>query len=603
MAPTPSATAVTPVEYRRPGVADRPALTAGRSNPRLYSRDGSHPVTVTLSRPDQPEWFHDATIYSLDVKTFNDSDGDGWGDFPGLEDRLGYLEALGIDCLWLRPFYPSPLEDNGYDVADYYAVDERVGTLGDVRDFLEAAHDRGIRVLSDVVFNHTSIEHPWFQRARRDPHSRFHDFYLWTSDLDSAYKRGNIFPEYEDGVWSYDEMAGKHYYHQFYNFQPDLNVANPAVQREINEILRFWLELGFDGFRVDAAHPMTEPKGHNAIEPVDPDGLFREMKRTVRDVKADAVLLAEADDQPEELERYFGEGEGFDLLFNFVLNSHLVYAAAIKDVWPLYRAFEVLPDVSGQGQWANFLRNHDEFNLLKLPHEAFHHAREFFGGDSDESWIFGRGHRLRLADLFAGDHDRIAMAHSLLFSLPGTPVLQSGDEIGMGADLDLPERTAVRTPMQWSDNHNAGFSAADEDDLVIPVIDEGEYAYEDVNVADQLPEADSLLNRISRLVDARTRCTEVSGGRFEVVDVPPREVWAHRLVDGATELLAVHNTAAETRTVTVWFGPDADVSSRVVGPAEYAFLDDGQVRVELDACEYLWLRGDRAGERVPVGDP
>ncbi|WP_318566658.1 alpha-amylase family protein [Salinigranum marinum] len=547
-------------------------------------------------------WYRNAVIYSLDVKTFNDADGDGWGDFQGLTERLGYLETLGVDCLWLRPFFPSPLADNGYDVADYYGVDSRVGTLGDFADFVEAADDRGIRVLCDMVFNHTSDQHRWFQRARDDPGSKYHDYYLWTSHLESAHKRGNIFPEYEDGVWSYDEAAGKHYFHQFYGFQPDLNVANPQVQAEIRRVLEFWLDRGVDGFRIDAAHPMTMPKGHNATTLEEGTDFFRRMRSWVEEAKSDAILIAEADEEPEHLDQYFGDGDGFDLMFNFVLNAHLTYAVGVKDTWPLYRTFEVLPDVSDVGQWANFLRNHDEWNLLKLPWDAFEHARDFFGDDEGDSWIFGRGHRLRLADLYVGDHDRIACAHSLMFSLPGTPVVLSGDEIGMGADLDLPERESVRTPMQWSDNRNGGFSTADADELYHPVIDEGRYGYQSINVADQLRDQDSLLNRIRRLVDARTLCTELSNGDFSIADVEPKEVWVHRVDHGRTTLLTAHNLAAEPRTVTVDFDAPADATTRVVGPGDYE-VDGGRATFDLDATEYAWLRGDRRGERVPLGSP
>jgi maltose alpha-D-glucosyltransferase/alpha-amylase len=557
---------------------------------------------MARTRHGDPDWYRDAVVYSLDVKTFNDADRDGWGDFQGLTERLGYLDTLGVDCLWLRPFFPSPLEDNGYDVADYYGVDSRVGTLGDFVDFVEAAHSRGIRVLCDMVFNHTSDQHRWFQRAREDAGSKYHDYYLWTSHLESAHKRGNIFPEYEDGVWSYDDRAGKHYFHQFYGFQPDLNVSNPAVQQEIRNVLEFWLDLGVDGFRIDAAHPMMMPKGHNATTLDEGIGFFRRMRSWVDEAKSDAILIAEADEEPEHLDRYFGEGEGFDLMFNFVLNAHLTYAVGVKDTWPLYRSFEVLPDVSDVGQWANFLRNHDEWNLLKLPWDAFSHAREFFGDDDGDSWIFGRGHRLRLADLYIGDHDRIACAHSLMFALPGTPVVLSGDEIGMGADLDLPERESVRTPMQWSNNEHGGFSTASEADLYHPVIDEGQYGYQEINVADQRPDPDSLLNRISRLIDARTLCTELSTGEFSIVDVEPKEVWVHRIDQGRTALLTAHNLAAEPRTVTVDFDAPADATTRVVGGGDFT-IEDGRVTFEMDATDYVWLRGDTRGERVPLGSP
>ncbi|QSG16231.1 alpha-amylase family protein [Halapricum desulfuricans] len=547
-------------------------------------------------------WHEDAVIYSLDVKTFNDSDGDGWGDFQGLIDRLGYLDELGVDCLWVRPFFPSPLRDNGYDVADYYGVDSRLGSLGDVREFVERAHDRGIRVLTDMVFNHTSTDHEWFQRARRDPNSKYHDYYLWTEHPEEAYSHPNIFPDHEDGVWTYDEVAGKYYYHQFYGHQPDLNIANPAVREEIHDVLRFWLDIGVDGFRIDAAHPMMHPKGHNAISVAEGMGIFEEMKRVVREQKEDAILLAEADDQPDQLDEYFAGGEGFDMLFDFVTNQHLVYAVAVKDMWPLYRANELLPDVSGVGQWANFLRNHDEFNLLKLPHEAFEHAREFFGDDEGDSWIFGRGHRLRLADLYAGDHDRIAMAHSLMFSIRGSPVILAGDEIGMGSDLSLDERESVRTPMQWSDGTNAGFSTADPEACYNPVIDEGAFSYREINVADQLNDPDSLLERIKRLIDARTMCTEIGHGDYHIVDVEPKEVFVHRMDHRNTVLMAAHNSATEPRTVTASFEVPPAAATDIVGPGEYE-MADGEITFELDACDYVWVRGDKRGERVPLGEP
>jgi maltose alpha-D-glucosyltransferase/alpha-amylase len=542
-----------------------------------------------------PGWYREAVVYTLDVKTFQDSDGDGWSDFQGLIDRLDYLEELGVDCVWVRPFYPSPLRDNGYDVADYYEVDDRLGTLEEFGEFVDRAHDRGIRVITDLVVNHTSTDHEWFQRAREDPESKYHDYYLWTSHVEAAHRTGNIFPEYEEGVWSYDDVAGKHYFHQFYSHQPDLNVANPDVQEEIFSIIEFWLERGVDGFRIDAAHPMILPKGHDATTLEDPQWLFREMKRRARAVKEDAVLLAEADDEPERLEYYFADGEGFDVLFNFVGNSHLVYAIGVKDTWPIHRTFEVLPDPSGTGWWANFHRNHDEWNHLKLPWEALDFGRTYFrqGEGTDDSWIFGRGHRLRLADLFAGDHDRIAHAHSLLMSLPGTPFVLAGDEIGMSADLSLPERTAVRTPMQWSDEPNGGFSTADPAPLVLPVHEGPEFGYERINVADQRGDPDSLLSRVSAAVDARHRCPEIHEGEFSILESGHREVFAHRFEHGDSILLAVHNTADGYRRVVVGFDSPAEATEHVLGPGRY-HVQDGGVTLFLKACDYVWLRGDRS---------
>lgn len=538
-----------------------------------------------------PTWHEDGVIYTLDVKTFNDSDGDGWGDFRGLIERLDYIDDLGVDVVWLRPFYPSPLRDNGYDVADYRGVDERLGTLADFSEFTDGAHERGIRVLVDLVFNHTSVDHEWFQRAREDPASEYHDYYLWTSHLEDAYHTTNIFPEYEDGVWSYDDVAGKHYFHQFYRHQPDLNVSNPRVRDEMHDVLRFWLREGVDGFRIDAAHPMLLPKGHDAT--TEDTGVFEEMKDVVRAEKDDAVLVAEADDQPEHLKHYFGDGDAFDLMFNFVLNAHMTYGLGVRDTWPLHRADEVIPDVSDVGQWANFLRNHDEWNLLKLPHEALEHARQYFGPEDGSSWIFGRGHRLRLADILDGDHDRIAMAHSLLCTYPGTPVILSGDEIGMGSDLWLDEREAVRTPMQWDDSENGGFSSAAREDCYNPVIAHGEYGYERINVAAQRDDPDSLLSRIRDVVAARQRHPVLSDARFHIADSGHADVLVHRLDTDDVAFIFAHNFAADYReSVLQWEVPDRD-TERVVGDGDH-HIAEGGVTFRLDPHDYVWLRGDKS---------
>jgi maltose alpha-D-glucosyltransferase/alpha-amylase len=306
-------------------------------------------------------------------------------------------------------------------------------------------------------------------------------------------------------------------------------------------------------------------------------------------------LLAEADDEPDRLDYYFADGEGFDVLFNFVGNSHLVYGVGIKDTWPIHRTFEVLPEPSETVWWANFLRNHDEWNLLKLPWEDLDFAREYFrqGEGEEDSWIFGRGHRLRLADLYDGDHDRIALAHALLLSLPGTPILLSGDEIGMGADLSLPERAAVRTPMQWADDHNGGFSDAAPEDLVLPVHDGPEFGYGAVNVADQRDDPGSLMNRIAAAVDARHDCPAIHEGDFEILESGHREVFVHRFDHGDTVLLAAHNTADGDREVVVGFDSPPEAAEHVLGPGDY-HVRDGGVTLSLGDCGYVWLRGDRS---------
>ena len=550
----------------------------------------------------QPQWFRDAVLYEVDVKRFYDSDGDGWGDLEGLRQRLDYIDRLGVDCIWLLPFYPSPMRDNGYDVADHYGVDDRIGSLADFRRLVDDAHDRGIKVLIDMVFNHTSDQHEWFQRAREDPDSAYREYYCWTDDPESAYSTGNIFPDREEGVWSYDEAADAHYFHQFYHFQPDLDVSNPALQDEIAAVLEFWLDQGADGFRVDAVAPMTFRKGEDGHTLDDPHAFFRRLNRTVREAKEDAILLAEADDEPELLDEYFGDGDEFDLQLNFVGNAHLVYALGTAETWPLERAFDMLPyDCFEDGQWANFLRNFDELNLLKLPEDAFQHSRELFNPPGEDAWIFDRGHARRTAGILGNDPDRIAMAHSLLCSLPGSPVILAGDEIGMGEDLSLPERQPVRTPMQWSDDRNAGFSTADAEDLILPVIDEGEFGYQEINAADQLGEPYSLYNRVAAIAHTRSICSELWRGEFEQVPVEPDDVWVFRVRHEDTVLLTAHNLSGEYREVTVdpeipW-GATADL----VGPGEYHFPEGGPMTFTLDGYDYVWVRGDTDAERVPLG--
>ncbi|WP_433631340.1 alpha-amylase family protein [Halomicrococcus sp. NG-SE-24] len=395
-------------------------------------------------RETENSWYQDATVYSVDLKAFRDADGDGIGDFQGLTESLDYFSRLGIDCIWLLPFYPTPGRDNGYDVMDYYGVDSRLGTLGDFVEFVRAAESRGIRVVVDLVVNHTSDQHPWFQAAREDPDSKYRDFYLWADEEPDLHPdRGPIFPGEEDHVWSYDEAADAYYYHRFYHFQPDLNVANPAVREEVKKIIGFWLELGVDGFRIDAAGLLTQTKGLAEGPLDDPHGFLREMREFVSRRRSDAVLLAEADRPPAELGEYFGDGDEMHLLLNFQLNARLVLALARGESAPLAYVLDELPDPPEGAGWANFLRNLEELNIGALTEAEQADVYEAFAPDEDMR-IYDRGIRRRLAPILDGDRDRIELAYSLLFSLPGTPVVVYGDEMGMGEDLNQPGRFAVR---------------------------------------------------------------------------------------------------------------------------------------------------------------
>ncbi|MFC4358284.1 alpha-amylase family protein [Halobium salinum] len=538
------------------------------------------------------DWYEDAVVYSVDVETFYDADGDGVGDFRGLREKLPHIDRLGVDCIWLLPFYPTPNRDNGYDIEDYYGVDDRLGDLGDFTEFVDAAEERGIRVIADLVVNHTSDQHPWFQRAREDPDSKYRDYYVWTDDPENAPERTLVFPGEEEDVWRYDEVADAHYYHRFYHFQPDLNIANPAVREEIYKILRFWMSLGVSGFRVDAATLMIEPKGEGDLVIENPHQVFKRMKRTVRSARADGILLAEADDEPAKLGEYFGEGgDEMDLMLNFVLNAHVTHALATGSAEPIVEGLERLPDPGDRGRFANFLRNFDELNLGRLDEADQEVTYEAFAPE-EHMRIYDRGIRRRLGAMLEGDRDRIAMAHSLLFSLPGTPVVVAGDEIGMGDELSLPGRNPVRTPIHWGDAPNAGFSTADADALVRPVIDEGAFGYDRVNVDAQRVDPDSLLNRIARLSRARDELPALKQGVHEVLDVDAgagadtdaENVFAHRYDWEDDGVVCLHNLGTEATTVDL---PGAG-GVRVAGRAS---IKDGDVT--LDRYEYCWVREGR----------
>jgi maltose alpha-D-glucosyltransferase/alpha-amylase len=492
-------------------------------------------------------WYKDAIIYELDVKIFQDSNGDGIGDFQGLARRLPHIASLGVTCLWLRPFYPSPNKDDGYDVADYYGIDPRLGTLGDFVDFLTQARERGIRVLADLVVNHTSDQHPWFRAARQDKNSPYRDYYIWSEQKPQDLTTGIVFPGVQQSVWAFDEVAGAYYHHQFYKHQPDLNVANPAVCEEIRKIISFWVELGLSGFRLDAAWFLVGPQYVGAPVPEDPFAQLRRIRQTLSWQRGDAVLLAEANVPIDEIMNYFGLGPEVHMLFNFPVNQRLFLALAREDATSLVEVLQKLPNLPETGQWANFLRNHDELDLGRLSEQE--RAEVYAAFAPQESMrIYHRGIRRRLAPMLGGDTRRMQLAYSLLLSLPGTPVLRYGSEIGMGEDLSLPERYSVRTPMQWSDEPNAGFSSTPRERLIRPVVSRGEFGYEKVNVAAQQRDSQSFMNWMKRLIHIRRDCPEIGWGACTILDTGQPGVFAHRCdwQDGA--IIAVHNLASKPTT-------------------------------------------------------
>ncbi|MGG6297020.1 alpha-amylase family protein [Leptolyngbya sp. AN02str] len=497
----------------------------------------------------QTFWYKNAIVYSLDVETFADSDGDGIGDFQGLTQHLDYLGGLGITCLWLLPFYPTPNRDNGYDVMDYYDIDPRLGTLGDFVEFLHQAGDRGIRVLVDLVINHTSIQHPWFQAAQQDKHSKYRSFYVWSDDP-QPYPDLIAFPTDEDSVWEYDEQAGAYYLHHFYKEQPDLNIANPNVREEILRIMGFWLALGVAGFRIDAAPFVVKNVGIQNTSPKELQSFLQQMQEFVASRRSDAILLAEANVPPKDISVYFGDGDRMQMLFGFSLNQHLFLALAKQEAQALKDGLKHLPIIPHNGQWLNFTRHHDELNLDQLNPEQ---QQEIFAAfaPTETMQIFGRGVRRRLPPMVQNDRRRIEMIYSLAFTLPGTPLLRYGDEIGMGDDLSLPGRDSVRTPMQWTDQPNGGFSTAPCHDLPRPVIAEGEYAYPHVNVASEQRHPDSLLNWMEHLIRTRRQCPEFGTGQWRIVETDEPSVFAQLSETDRTAMLALHNLGDRPCVVTL----------------------------------------------------
>jgi maltose alpha-D-glucosyltransferase / alpha-amylase len=538
----------------------------------------------------QDLWYKNAIIYQLDIESFQDEDGDGVGDFKGLTKRLGYLAALGVTCVWLHPFYVSPRRDDGYDVADYFNVDPRYGTNGDFVEFTHQAASFGIRVIVDLVVNHTSNEHPWFKAAQADPDSKFRDYYVWSKEKPHDIETGVVFPGHQKSIWTFDKKVGMWYYHRFYDFQPDLEFANPEVREEIHKIMGFWLQMGVSGFRVDAVPFFIEMKGPEQGEGTKDYEYLQDLRQFLTWRARDAIVLGEANVELNELPKYFGNGERMQMLLNFMANQHLFNSLAQEDATPLMRTFDSLPELPSACQWGNFLRNHDEIDLGRLTDAERKRAFEVFGPDPNMQ-LYDRGIRRRLAPMLGNDQRRIELAHSLMFSLPGTPVMRYGEEIGMGDDLSLPERHSVRTPMQWSAEPNAGFSAAPADKLERPVISGGEYGFETLNVEAQQRDPNSLLNKVERMIRLRKERPELGMGEWELIDTGHPAVFAHRATGRSGTTVAIHNFSGSPCTVPLKLPEDeADRIIDLMNGQSVAFQKEGECEIELAGYGYKWLR-------------
>ena len=530
-----------------------------------------------------PLWYKNAVIYSLDVDSFMDSDNDGVGDFRGLKHKLPYLASLGVNCIWLLPFYQSPNKDNGYDVKDYYQIDPRFGDLGNFVEVVDEAEELGIRILVDLVVNHTSNEHQWFQEARKSKDSPFRDFYIWRDEKPEK-EEDNIFG---GSVWEYDEEAEAYYYHTFYPFQPDLNIANPAVQKEIQRIMHFWLKLGISGFRLDAATHMVRQKGDEKFEG-NPHDVFRHFRRFVEFQRRDAILLAEVDVEPDKYQDFFGNEDQMHMLFNFYVNNYIFLALAREEAAPLAKALKNLPRNSEREQLANFIRNHDELDLERLTDEEREDVFKAFAPKEDMK-IFGRGIRRRFPPMIGGHRQKIELAYSLLLTLPGTPVLRYGQEISMGDDLSLEGRKSVRTLMQWTDGKNAGFSRAPEDKLVKKVISEGKFGYKNLNVTDQHRDPKSLLNWMERAINFRKESPEFGWGEYDVVETGNDKVFGHRRESERGLGIALHNLSDKEQTVTLNLDEPNDIFD-VFGDKNYDKFDPDTQKIKLSPYGYRWMR-------------
>jgi maltose alpha-D-glucosyltransferase / alpha-amylase len=535
-------------------------------------------------------WYKNAVIYSLDLETFLDSNGDGVGDFRGLVERLDYLHYLGVDAIWLAPFQRTPNRDNGYDISDYFAVDGRHGTPGDFVEFMHEAGKRGMKVLIDLVVNHTSDEHPWFQSARASADSPYRDWYNWSQKRPSNWNRGMVFPGQQDRTWTFDKKARAYYFHRFYDFQPDLNMDNPEVRAEVRRTMGFWLQLGVNGFRLDALPFLIE-----SVEPGVDEGekhfeYLAEFRRFLEWRSARTIMLGEANVLPAENEKYFGGddgGDGVHMMFNFFVNQHLFHALATEDASTLADAIEATSEIPETSQWAQFLRNHDELDLGRLTDDQRERVFERFAPEEGMR-IFGRGIRRRLAPML-GDREHEELAYSVMFSLPGTPVIRFGDELRMGDDLRLEGREAVRTPMHWADEPNAGFSTADR--LVHPVIEDGVWSYRHVNVATQRRDPDSFLNWMVRMIRMRKECPEVGWGRCTVLPTDNAGILllAHEWRGNA--VLTAHNFAERPHELRLRADElGADRLSNLMLQEELHADDDGIIHVRLEGLGYRWFR-------------
>ncbi|MBW4471901.1 MAG: maltose alpha-D-glucosyltransferase [Stenomitos rutilans HA7619-LM2] len=557
----------------------------------------------SLILKNDPLWFKNAIIYEVPVRAFADSNGDGIGDFRGLTEKLDYLQDLGVTAIWLLPFFPSPLRDDGYDIADYVNINPIYGTLDDFKELLQAAHQRGIRVIIELIVNHTSDQHPWFQRARKAPKgSPERDFYVW-SDTPEKYQEARIiFQDFETSNWSWDAVARAYFWHRFYAHQPDLNYDNPAVRQAVFDVLDFWLAMGVDGLRMDAVPYLYERDGTNCENLPETHAFLKQLRRHVDEKFPNRMLLAEANQWPEDAAAYYGAGDECHMNFHFPLMPRLFMSLRMEDSFPIADILQQTPAIPDNCQWGLFLRNHDELTLEMVTDEDRDFMYRVYAQDPEMR--VNLGIRRRLAPLLGNDRRQIELLNSLLLSLPGTPVLYYGDEIGMGDNVYVGDRNGVRTPMQWSFDRNAGFSHASPQRLYLPLIVEAEYHYATVNVEAQRANPNSLLNATKRLIAMRKRFQALGSGDFQILHPENRKVLAFTRTYEDEQILVVANLSRFVQTV------ELDLSSfqgrapiEIFGRTEFPAIEDAPYFLSLGSYAVYWFTLKPQALSLPVLPP
>ncbi|MFW5742469.1 MAG: maltose alpha-D-glucosyltransferase [Spirochaetota bacterium] len=541
-------------------------------------------------------WYKDAIIYELHVRSFYDSDGDGMGDFRGLTERLDYLQDLGVNTIWLLPFYPSPWRDDGYDIADYRGVHPAYGSVRDFKRFLREAHARDLRVITELVINHTSNQHPWFERARRaKPGSTHRDFYVWSETPDRFPEARIIFQDYETSNWTWDPVAGAYYWHRFFSHQPDLNFDNDAVKRAVLGVLGYWFGMGVDGMRLDAVPYLYEREGTNCENLPETHAFLKELRAYVDEHYEDRMLLAEANQWPEDTVPYFGDGDECHMAFHFPLMPRLFMSARMEDSFPLIDILEQTPEIPETAQWSIFLRNHDELTLEMVTDEERDYMYRVYARDPHHR--VNLGIRRRLAPLLENDRRKLELMNVLLFALPGTPVVYYGDEIGMGDNVYLGDRNGVRTPMQWSPDRNASFSGANPQSLYLPVIIDPEYHYEQVNIETQQGNSSSLLWWMKRLIATRRRYRAFSRGSLRFVPTSNTHIFAFVREYDDEKVLVVANFSRYSQSADLYLEEYADhVPEEIFSQNEFPGITDRPWSIMIGSSDYYWFALRRIAE-------